>query len=135
MALKMSTTLRNNRLTQIVNAIDAGVGAGKLRIYDGVQPATGGTVTNLLAELTLSDPCATVANGVLTFSAISNGSGTAAAASGTLATWGRIVDSAGTFVLDCTVGTSGADINLNSATIVQNATVSVTSGTITEGGA
>jgi hypothetical protein len=135
MALGLSSTVRNNRLTQILNAIDGGTGAGTLKIYDGTRPATGGTATNLLATLTFSDPCGTVSGGVLTFSAITSGTGTAAAGAGTTATWGRIADSAGTFVTDCSVGTSGADINLNSTNIVQNATVSVTSGSITEGNA
>lgn len=135
MPLRINTTVRSSRMTQILNAIDAGASAGKLRLYDGTQPAGGGTATNMLAELTLSDPSGSVTNGVLTFNAITSGTGTAAAGAGTVATWARIVDSNGTWVVDCTVGTSGADINLNSATIVQNATVSVSSASLTDGNA
>ena len=72
MALGFATTLRTARASQIVAAIDAGAGAGKLRLYNGTRPATGGTVTTLLAELTFSDPCGTVTSGVLTFSAIAS---------------------------------------------------------------
>jgi hypothetical protein len=38
-------------------------------------------------------------------------------------------------VLDCSVGTSGADINLNTTSIVTGAAVSVTSAVLTEGNA
>lgn len=51
MALAFSTTLRNSRLDQITSAVGA---SGFLRIYDGTRPATGGTATTLLAELTLN---------------------------------------------------------------------------------
>ena len=133
MAVGMAVALRNTRLDAIKTAIDAGSGAGLLRIYDGSRPATGGAATTLLAELTFSDPSAAAASGgVLTFSAITADS--SANATGT-ATWARIVDSAGTFVLDCSVGTSGADINLNSVAIQSGAQVSITSATITEGNA
>lgn len=131
MAIGYATTLRNARLDQVTTAIDAGVSAAFLRIYDGTRPATGGAVTTLLAELTLSDPSAgAAAAGVLTLNAITADS--AANATGT-ATWARIVTSAGTFVLDCSVGTAGTDIILNTVSIVINAQVSVTSATLTEG--
>lgn len=133
MALGLSTTIRNNRLAQISAAIDGGSGAGLLRIYDGSRPATGGTATNLLAELTFTDPCAPApSGGVLTFSAITKDS--SANATGT-ATWFRAVDSAGTFCVDGSVGTSGADMNLNSVSISAGQEVAITSGTFTEGNA
>lgn len=133
MALGFATTLRNARADQIKTAIDAGGTAGFLRIYDGSRPATGGTVTTLLAELTFSFPSAPASSGgVLTFSAIT--ADASANATG-VATWGRMVTSAGVFVDDFSVGTSGADLNLNSTTITILQQVSVTSGTITEGNA
>lgn len=131
MAISYSTTVRNNRLTQVADALNAGAAAGKLRIYNGTRPATGGAVTTLLAELTLSDPCeSSIAAGVLTFAAITSDS--AADNSGT-ASWFRMVDSDGTFVLDGDVGTSGADLNLNTTSIVAGQTVAVTSASITAG--
>lgn len=128
----MAIALRNARLDAITTF--AGTSA-KLRIYNGTQPATGGTATTLLAELTCSASAfaAAASNGVLTLNAITADS--AADATGT-ATWARITKSDGTtHVLDCTVGTSGADIILNTTSLVSGAQVSVTSATITEANA
>jgi hypothetical protein len=131
MALGLATALRTTRATAIRDAIDAGA-AGLLRIYDGARPATGGSVTNLLAELTLSDPCGTVTNGVLTFSAITQD---ASANNTGTATWFRIVTSAAAFVLDGSVGTSGADLNLTTTSVTTGQPVQVTSLVFTEGNA
>lgn len=131
MAIGMSVALRNARLDAITTR--AG-GSAKLRIYDGTRPATGGAATTLLAELTCNATFAPAASGgTLTLNSITQDS--AADNTGT-ATWARIVQSDGsTHVLDCSVGTSGADINLNTVAIVANAVVSVTSAVITEGNA
>lgn len=131
MALAYIAALRNARLDAITTKIDAGAGAGLLRIYDGTRPATGGTATTLLAELTFSDPSSAAASGgVLTASAITQDS--SANATGT-ATWFRVVDSAATFVMDGNVGTSGSDLNLTTTSITATQPVSVTSFVITEG--
>jgi hypothetical protein len=133
MALGYSTTIRTNRMQDVADAINGGSGAGKIRIYDGSRPATGGTATTLLAELTCSDPCEdTVTAGVLTFDTITPDS--SANANG-VATWFRIVDSAGTFCVDGSVGTSGADLILNSTSISTGQEVAITSAVITEGNA
>lgn len=132
-ALAYTATTRNSRLNLIRDAVDAGAGAGLLRIYDGTRPATCGTATTLLAELTMSDPCAAAASGgVLTMSAITADS--SANATGT-ATWFRLVDSTGTCAVDGNVGTSGSDLNLNTTSINTGVQVSVTSFTITAGNA
>jgi hypothetical protein len=130
-------TLGINSTTRsaMVDTITTRAGASALlRIYDGSQPATGGTATTLLAELTCNATFAPGASsGVLTLNAIT--SDTSANATGT-ATWFRIVQSDGsTHVLDGTVGTSGADLNLNTTSIVSGATVAVSSFTITAGNA
>lgn len=133
MALAYLTALRNNQLDEITALLDAGLGAGKLRIYDGSRPATGGTATTLLAELTLSDPSAGAASsGALTLSAITSDS--SANATGT-ATWFRLVDSDNNFVMDGNVGTSGSDLNLNSTSITAGGSVAVSSFVITAGNA
>lgn len=133
MALAFATTLRNTMLDAIKTALDAGSGAALIRIYDGTRPATGGSATTLLAELTCSDPSAgSAASGVLTFSSITQDS--SANASGT-ATWFRMVDSAATFVMDGNVGTSGSDMNLTSTSITSGQPVAITSATITAGNA
>lgn len=134
MALGYAVALRNARLDEVNTAINAGAGAGLLRIYGGSRPATGGTATTLLAELTFSDPAASSASGgVLTFSAIT--ADASANATGT-ATWARIVDSTGGFVLDGDVGTSGTDFVINSTSISAGVQVSATgTNTITAGNA
>jgi len=134
MAIGYVAAVRNSRLHVVRDAIDAGAGAGFLRIYDGTRPATGGTATTLLAELTFSDPCAgTASAGVLTFSAITADS--SANATGT-ATWARAVDSTGAAVADFNVATSGSDININSTSISSGVQVSASgTNTITAGNA
>jgi len=131
MTVGFSTTIRNAR----ADAITTNAGAScKLRIYNGTRPATGGTATTLLAELTCNATFAPAASGgVLTLNAIT--ADASADATGT-ATWARIVKSDGTtHVLDCSVGTSAADIILNTTSIVIGANVSVTSAVLTEGNA
>jgi hypothetical protein len=130
MTVGFVTGLRNAR----ADAITTFAGnSGKLRIYSGTRPATGGTATTLLAELTCNATFAPSASGgVLTLNAITSAT---ASATGT-ASWARLLKSDGTtIVLDCSVGTSGADINLNTTAVVSGATVSVTSAVLTGGNA
>lgn len=131
MTVGMVTTLRNARLDAITTFVGA---SGKLRIYSGSRPATGGTATTLLAELTLNATFApAAASGVLTLNAITGD--TSADATGT-ASWGRILKSDGTTIcLDVSVGTSGTDIILTTTSLVAAAAVNVTSATITEANA
>lgn len=126
-----TTTIRNAMLDTITTRAGA---SALLRIYDGTRPATGGTATTLLAELTCNATFAPAASaGVLTLNAITQDS--SANATGT-ATWGRIVKADGTsFVLDFSVGTSGSDLNLTTTSIVATQPVSVTSFVITEANA
>lgn len=131
MALAYATTLRNARLDAINTAANAGAGAALLRIYDGTRPATGGTATTLLAELTFSDPAFGAAgSGIITAAAITQDA--SANATGT-ATWFRVVDSSATFVMDGNVGTSGSDLNMTTTSIVATQPVSCSSFVITEG--
>ena len=128
MSVGYSTTLRNARLDAITSAIGA---SGFLRIYDGTRPASGGTATTLLAQLTLSATFAPGASlGTLTASAI--GSDASADATGT-ATWARLVTNGGAFVADMGVGTSGQEVTLNTVSIVAGGTVACTSLVITAG--
>ena len=126
-----NVSLRNAQLDAITTF--AG-NAALLRIYDGTRPATGGTATTKLAELTCGSPFApSASSGSLTANSITQDS--SADATGT-ATWFRIVKSDGTtHVLDGSVGTSGADLNLTSTSIVATEPVSVTSLVITRGNA
>ena len=101
-------------------------------MYDGTQPTNVATALGAqvkLAELALSATFAPgAAAGVLTASAIT--SDASADATGT-ASWGTLTTSAGTRIVDFSVGTSGADLNLNSVAITVGATVAVSSFTIT----
>lgn len=131
MTVALDVSIRNAGL----DAIPTRAGnAALLRIYDGSRPASGGSATTLLAELTCGTPFASSASsGVLTLSAITADS--SADATGT-ATWFRIVKSDGTtFVMDGSVGTSGSDLNLNTTSIVSGANVSISSATFTAGNA
>lgn len=133
MALAFSTTCRNNMLDEIAALVDGGAGAGLLRIYNGTRPASGGTATTLLAELTMSDPAfPAAAAAALTANAITDDA--SANASGT-ATWFRIVDSNGVFVIDGDVGTAGSDLNMNTVTITALGIVAVDSLVINAGNA
>ena len=105
----------------------------KINLYSGTQPANANTAIStqtLLVELTISGGFGTDSNGTLTFNTVSNGT---AVASGT-ASFFRIFKSDGTtVVMDGSVGTSSADLVLNTTTIATNDTVAITSGTIVRG--
>ena len=133
MVLGIVAATRNAILDQITTAIDAGAGAGLIRIYDGVRPATGGAATTLLAELTFSDPSFPAASaGSMTANAIT--ADASANATGT-ATWFRFTTDAGAAVLDGDVGTSGSDLNLNTTSITAGVNVAISSVQLTAGNA
>jgi len=106
---------------------------GYLRIYDGSQAATADTAVGaqvLLAELRFAATAmSSSTNGVLTAAALTADS--SANATGT-ASWYRCLKSDGTTVIcDGSVGTSAADLILNSVAISSGAAVSVSSFTHT----
>lgn len=131
--IKLQTARRNAMLDGITTDVGA---SGLLRIYSGTQPTTIATAIGaqvLLAELALSATFAPAsASGVLTANAITQDS--AANATGT-AGWYSLTTSAGTRVVEGEVGTSGADLNLNTLSIVSGGPVVVTSFTYTVAGA
>jgi len=130
--------MANNIRTSIVarnaelDALAVLANSGKLRIYSGTQPATPETAASgvLLAELTMNATAfAAAVNGVITANAITQDSSNDA--SGT-AGYYRLLKSDGTTVLwDGEVGTSGADLNLNSVAISSGAITQVTAFTYT----
>src|SRR5262245_20238136 len=122
MSIVYAVTLRNNRLQQVINAIDGGAGNGKIQI------GTAG-MGIVLSTVTLLKPVATIAAGVLTFSGTPL-SDPGAAASG-VAAEGRITDSTGTvWVSGLSVGTSGTDIIISLVNITAGSIVTFQSGTI-----
>lgn len=129
MTLGYVATLRNNQLAQITTSVGT---SGKIRIYSGTRPATGGTETTILAELPCSATFAPApSGGVLTVNAITSAT---ASATGT-ASWFRILTSANAAVVDGDVGTAGSDLNLNSTSITSGGSVAISSFTITAGNA
>jgi hypothetical protein len=110
------------------NAIGALCNGGTVNLYTSPQPAnanTAVTTQTLLATLTMGSPAwgAAVA-GTINANAIS----TASAAQTGTAAWARILQSDGiTVVMDCSVSTAGADVNLSSTSIVAGTNVAITS--------
>jgi hypothetical protein len=129
MALGFAVNLRNARQDAITTFTG---GSALLRLYDGTRPATGGTATTLLAELTCNATFApSASSGTITLNAITQDS--SANATGT-ATWFRHVKSDGTtHVMDGNVGTSGSDMNLVTTSITSGQPVQITSATFTDG--
>ena len=124
MAVDYRASLKTTRMNAVLTDIDSGVGAAFIEICSAAY-------ASVLATITLADPCGTVATDTLTFTMPR--SDTAADATGTAAV-ARIKESAGTVIVNnLTVGTSGANINLNSLSITVGGTVTLNSGTLVHG--
>lgn len=125
--MQFTTTLRNNRLTEISTALGAG---GTLKVYTGTAPgvanAATGTLLCTLTALTLG----AASGGTMTVSATND---TNAAASGTPGYY-RMLTSAAAAVVEGTAGVGSGELNFN-ATVSAGGTVSLSSGTLTEGNA
>jgi hypothetical protein len=117
-----------------VNAFTALLNSGFIKIYSGAQPALNGAVTGtLLATLTFSAtafPTSVAAGGTVTATANAITSGTAGntAAAGYFA---LVKSDNSTIVATGSVGTSGADLNLNTLSITSGNTVSCSSFLVT----
>lgn len=132
--MALSPSLTNTAANAAADAVGRLVDNGYIRIYDGSKPATADTAIGaqvLLAELRFSATSAPAAvAGVLTYNSITSDS--SADATGT-ASWYRTFKSDGTTaVYDGSVGTSGADLNLNTTSIVAAAAVSISALTYTQ---
>lgn len=120
----------------VVDAIDAGAGAGTIKIYSGTQPATADDAETgtLIATLTFSDPAFgaaadTTPGGTATADPITEDS----SADQTLtAGYFSLLDSNGLTVAMGSVGTSGADMNFNSLAITSGSAVSCSAFTISQ---
>ena len=131
--IRFVTAVKNSALDTIKTAIDAGAGAGTIKIYTGTQPmspADAITTQTLLGTLTFSDPCGTSASGTLTMSAITQDS--SADATGT-ATWARIADSTGATVcdVDVTATGGGGTLQFNTTSFVIGGPILISAFTIT----
>lgn len=130
--MALNTRLGAAARNAAVDAITGTIGAsGKLRIYDGTQPTDADTALGaqvLLADLPLSATAfAASSGGSASANAITTDS--AADATGT-ATWGSFLTSANVRKIDFSVGTSGANLNLNSVAITTGAAVAVSAFTM-----
>lgn len=123
----ISTAGRNAAL----DAFTALLNGGTIEIFDGAQPTGPGTAITTqvkLVTLTLNATAfAAASGGTAAANAITSGT---AIATGT-ATWARWKSSGGAAHMDCTVGTSGSDINLGTASIPAGAVVSISGYTLT----
>ena len=130
--LKYSNGTRDAQQTGLITYAGSG---SIIRLYDGTQPTNANTAIStqtLIVSLVVSGSFGTDSNGSITLCTVTNGT---AIASST-ATFFRIVKSDGTtVVMDGSVGTSGADMNLNSTTISSGQIVAITAGTIIRGNA
>ena len=127
--VKILAATRNALGDALITAIG---NACTIKIYDGTQPAGPATAITsqvLLGTLTGGTPFAdATSGGVITANAITQDS---AADATSTATWFRIATSGGTAIFDGTVGTSGADLNLNTTSIVTGGPITMSSLTIT----
>ena len=131
--------MRTSRIQVILDALDAGVGSfATMALYgEGVgRPATGAAITDqtLFGTITLSNPSATILNGVLTFDTFTDDS--SADADGDIE-WARFFDTDGNFVTDmgCGIAASGEEIIFNTLTVRLGGIIQVLSGSLTEGNA
>ena len=127
MAFTLTTAQKNTALNTITTAIGAGA---NVIIYSGTAP------TNADASLSGNTVLATLPLSSTSFGAASGGTITAnaitqenASASAT-ATFYRILTSGATVICQGAVGTSGADMNLNTTALVSGGPVLVSSFTI-----
>jgi hypothetical protein len=129
----LSNAARDAAIKATTDLLDAGAGAAKIRIYSGTKPAgpdTAITSQTLLAEFTLADPAfSTGTTGVRNVASAPRT--TTGVAAGTAA-WARALDSNNVAVVDYTVGTSAADIILNTVTVSVGLNLELTSGSMTQ---
>lgn len=130
MTLRLPTAQQNAHASATTNAVDAGAGAGTVKVYTGAQPATANDPTSgtLLITWTLNDPAyAAPAAGVAALdvtpaiTAVAGNSGTAG--------WFRVADSTGATVFD---GAVGSQMTFDNAVIASGQTCNLTAGSVTQ---
>ena len=138
MSFQFSPNARNAAL----DAIETAIGTSPLlQIRSGALPAETGAadVGDLLVEIALpADWLETAATGVKTIKGVWTGTGTSQAAGGTNAGHFRIKNTAGTVTHvqgTITITGAGGDMELDNPNIAQNQSVTVTTFTLTAGGA
>ncbi len=134
MTISVATSLRNNYLQSLANAVDAAATPGILTVFSGTRPASGAAITSQTALVTqeLTQPAfGAPGNGVMTAEDFTP---TAIEAAGQ-SVWFRITDGDGNFVLDGDVGTGATDLTVSTTTFTVGVIFDATGITITAGGA
>ena len=126
MAVIYNAALKSARMNAVIAALDSGTAEAILEIGDGVPPAIGA----VLVEIELEKPSFTEAGGVITMAGVPKSgdatqTGTASAA--------QIRANGTVGISGLTVGTSSAEVNLNSVAISSGQTVTCNSGNIAHG--
>lgn len=124
MGVVYSAAVRTARMQAVLDAINVGAGAGKIKI---------GTTAmgSVLATIPLDVVAGSISGDVLTFDTTPAIEDTAADASGTAAAATITDDADNVIVSGLTVGTSGTNIVLDSVSITAGQRVTITSATIT----
>ncbi|HQT78548.1 MAG TPA: hypothetical protein PLD10_15960 [Rhodopila sp.] len=133
MLLQYSTTLRTNQVAQISATVGTG---GTVKLYAGAIPANAAAVAGTeIASGPLPNPFMSSANGSTALAGTWTLTGEAAAGTGTVATYFRMLDSGGICHMQGDVGASGsgAALIVTNTNIANGQTESITSFTITAG--
>lgn len=126
MRLDLSPAVKQARNAALVPLL----AGGTVTIYGGTPPSAGGAATTALLSYTLSTPAGVSSGGVFTLTPPSSSNGLADG----VATWGRLANSSGSWVIDADAGATGADafFILDSASVTTGATVALLSLTLSE---
>lgn len=130
MTLRLSTTLRTTRATDIITAAGA---AAKMKFWNGTKPASFGTTPGgtLLGTLTFGSVIGTSSSGVLTFGSVTQSNGSHVNGTPTFVT---IETSGGTVVADLDIGGGAGNMQFT-GTIATGTDITLNASTITEGNA
>lgn len=97
--MNISVELANARLQAVIDFLALGAAPATVTLYDGVQPALGGTATNALAVIELAEPLGTISNGTLTITP----SPEVMVQNSGVVTWARWENGNGVLAFDCAV--------------------------------
>lgn len=125
MALRQDTDLRNSLAQAFADAFPAGA---TIEIRTGTQPASANSAASgtLLATITLpTSPFGTPSSGAVS----KNGTWSATVSTSGTAGYARFISSTRAF--DVSVGTSGADMIIDNASLVSGGTVTISTFTYT----
>lgn len=125
-----STDCRSAALDGRLSFLDTGGGSAKLNVYSAPRPATAqATATgDLLATISLTDPCGAVTGGILSLTP----QGAATIVQSGTAAWVRVVNGAGATAFDMDAGAigSGAECELSAVDLLVGGLVVLTSATL-----